>query len=86
MSLSGFDVVHDSVVGGQDDETELSGRQDLTKGLLEVSDLQVESWGDDSALVDSSVQFNDDLAISLIINNFKFVDVTYEELDHFWEE
>ena len=24
MSLSGFDVVHDSVVGGQDDETKLS--------------------------------------------------------------
>ena len=64
------------MVGGENDESELSGWQDLTEGFLEVPDLQVESWGDDSALVDSSVEFNDNLAISLIINDFEFVDVS----------
>lgn len=76
MSLSGFEVVHDTFVGGKDDVSELSGWQDLVQSLFEVSKLDVESWGDYSTFVDSSVQFNDDLAISLIINDFKFVNVS----------
>lgn len=77
MSLSGFEVVHDSLVGGQDDVSELSGWQDLVQDLLVVLELDIKPWGDDSALVDSSVELNDDFAVSLIINDFEFTNVSY---------
>jgi hypothetical protein len=46
----------------------------------------VESWGDDSALVESAVELDDDLASSVIIDNFEFTNVAVlhhdlEELD-----
>ena len=76
MSLSGLVVADDTLVGGEDDVTELSGRKDGVAELLEVLELEVESWGDDTALVQSSVKVNDDLAGSGIVNNLKLVDVT----------
>ena len=84
--LSGLDVVNNTLVGGEDDETELSGWENLWDKLLEVLELEVESWGDDTALVQSSVKVNDDLAGSGIVNNLELVDVTMllhksEELD-----
>ena len=86
MVLSGLVVVHDSLVGGKDDESELSGWEDSWNELLEVLELEVESWGNDTALVQSSVKFNDDLSGSGIIDDFKVADVTMllhasEELD-----
>ena len=86
MVLSGLDVIHDTLVGSQDNVTELSGWEDLVDELLEVLELEVESWGDDTALVQSSVKVNDDLAGSGIVNDLEFVDVTVllhksEELD-----
>ena len=84
--LSGLEMVDNTLVGGEDDETELSGWENLWDKLLEVLELEVESWGDDTALVQSSVKVNDDLAGSGIVNNLELVDVTMllhksEELD-----
>ena len=84
--LSGLDVVDDTLVGGQHDVAELSGWQDLVNELLEVLELEVESWGDDTALVKSTVEVDDDLAGSGIVNDLELVDVTVllhksEELD-----
>jgi|TARA_B110000238_G_C15698100_1_gene257171 hypothetical protein len=76
MVLSGLDVIHDTLVGSQDNVTELSGWEDLVDELLEVLELEVESWGDDTALVKSSVEVNDDLSGSTIIDDLEFVDVT----------
>ena len=86
MLLSGLDVVDDTLVGGQHDVAELSGWQDLVNELLEVLELEVESWGDDTALVKSTVEVDDDLAGSGIVNDLELVDVTVllhksEELD-----
>jgi len=46
----------------------------------------IESWGDDSALIESAVELDDDLASSVIIDNFEFTNVAVlhhdlEELD-----
>ena len=84
--LSSFDVVEDTLVGSEDDETELSGWEDLINELLEILKLEVESWGDDTALVKSSVEVDDDLAGSGIVNDLEFVDISVllhksEELD-----
>ena len=62
MVRSGLIVVHDTLVGSQDDVTELSRWEDVVDELLEVLELKVESWGDNTALVKSSVEVNDDLA------------------------
>eukprot|EP00356_Strombidium_inclinatum_P002455 CAMPEP_0170479390 /NCGR_PEP_ID=MMETSP0208-20121228/646_1 /TAXON_ID=197538 /ORGANISM="Strombidium inclinatum, Strain S3" /LENGTH=122 /DNA_ID=CAMNT_0010751777 /DNA_START=77 /DNA_END=445 /DNA_ORIENTATION=- len=75
MGLSGLVVVHDTLVGGEDDVTELSGRQDGGGELLEVLELEVESGGDDTALVQSSVEVDDDLAGSHVVEDLELIDV-----------
>lgn len=77
MLSLGFFVVHDSVGGGEDDISELSGWEDVVDELLEVFDLEVVSGGDDTALVQSAVQLNNDLACSLVVNDLELTDVTY---------
>ena len=53
---------------------------------INLVESNVESWGDDSALVESAVELDDDLASSVIIDNFEFTNVAVlhhdlEELD-----
>ncbi len=36
----------------------------------------VESWGDNTALIKSSSEFNNDLVGSMVIDNFEFTDVS----------
>ena len=76
MVGSGFGMVHDTLVGGEDDETELSGWEDLIDELLEILQFQVESWWDDTGLVESSVQIDNDLSGSLVINDLEVWDIT----------
>ena len=49
----GLFVVHDSGRGGQDDVTELTGWEQVDDPLFEVTDADVVSWGDDTALVET---------------------------------
>ena len=76
MVLSGLNVIHDTLVGGKNDISELSGWQDLVHKLLEILKLEVESWGDDTALVQSTVKLNDDLTGSSVINDLELIDVS----------
>jgi len=83
---SGLLVVHDTSGGGEDNVPELTGWQKLDNPLLEVLDLDVVSWGDNTGLVETAVQLNDDLARSVVINLLEFSNVTVllhdtEELD-----
>lgn len=83
----GLLVVHDAVCGGQDDLAELSGGEDVVHELFEVLQLEVVARGDDTALVEATVELNDDLAASLVVNDFELIDVAVllhhtEELDH----
>jgi len=52
----GLLVVHDPEGGGQDDLAELSGGKNVIDELLEVSNLEIVSGGDNTALVQSAVQ------------------------------
>lgn len=45
--------------------------------LLNILQLDVESWRDDTTLVQSTVKLNDNLAGSVVVNFFEFTDVTY---------
>ena len=76
MSLLSFFVVHDTVGSGNNQETELSGGKDVVAPLFVIVELKVESGGDDTAFIDSAQEFNDDLAASVVIDDFEFTDVT----------
>merc|ERR1719470_417508 len=64
--------------------SELSGGQEVVGPLLDVPDSNVEPWGDDSALVESSSQVDNDFARSVIIHNLELPDVAV--LHHDGEE
>jgi hypothetical protein len=86
VRLSSFDMVKHTLVGGEDDESELSGWEDLSNEVLELLDWESESWGDNTALVESSVKINNNLSGSSIIDDLEVTDVTLllhlsEELD-----
>ena len=74
----GFLVVHDPVGRSQNDVAELSGRQDVIDELFEILYLQVVSRRNDSALVQSPNQLNNDLASSLVIHNRELTDVALQ--------
>ncbi len=66
---------HDAVGGRQDDVTELARGEQCDDPLLDLIDLHVESGGDDSALVEASVQLDYDLLRAVVIDNFEFTNV-----------
>lgn len=50
---TGLLVVHDTGGGGEDDVAELTRWQELDDPLLEVGELDVVAWGDDTSLVEA---------------------------------
>lgn len=46
----GFFVVHDASRSGKNDEAELTRRQEVVAPLFHIVNLDVEAWGDDTAL------------------------------------
>ena len=75
MLASGLLVVHDTGRGGQDNVAELTGGQQLDDPLLEVGETDVVSGGDDTSLVETAVQLNDNLARSVVVNLLELANV-----------
>ena len=75
MAAAGLLVVHDAVRGGQHNDAELTGRHELGDPLLELTVLDVEARRDDTALVDTAVQVNDDLAGAAVIDDLELTNV-----------
>ena len=75
VTTTGLLVVHDAVRRGQHNDAELTRRHQLSDPLLELAVLDVEARRDDTALVDASVEVDDDLARTAIIDNLKLSDV-----------
>ena len=65
----------DSLVGGEDEMTELPGRQNVVGPLLKIRQQDVVPRRDDSALVDAADKLNNDLFASVVINDFELSDV-----------
>lgn len=72
---AGLLVVHDAVRGGEDELTELARRQQIGSELLDLVQGDVESGGDDSALVQATQQVDDDLAASVVIDDLEVTNV-----------
>ena len=85
--MSSFLVGEDTLVGGNDKVAELTGWQDTIGPFFEVRQSHIISGGDNSALVDSTNELNNNLLGSMIIDYFHFSDVPvglhqFEELYH----
>jgi hypothetical protein len=74
-----FLVVHDTGRCGQDDVAELTRWQQLNNPLLEIAELDVVSWGDDTGLVQAAVELNDYLAIAVVVNFLVLADVACDD-------
>lgn len=70
-------VVHDARTRCKDDVTELTGRKELDNPFLEVAKLDVVSWGNDTGLVETAVELDDDFAGSVIIDFLKLSNVAF---------
>ena len=51
-------VVHDAGGGGEDDVAELTRRQELDDPLLEIAELDVVAWADDTGLVEAAIHIS----------------------------
>lgn len=74
---SGLLVGNDTVRGREDDESKRSGGEEQVDPRLDLVDLDVESGRDDSRLVESTVELNDDLAGSVVVNDLELSDVAW---------
>lgn len=54
---------------------ELTRWKECVGPLLDVKDWDVESWRDDTGLVESSSKVHDDLSSAVVIDDFEFSDV-----------
>ena len=81
-------VVHDALVGGQDDNTELTGGEDGVGEVLELLEGKIEAGGDDTALVQTTVEVDNDLAGASIVDDLELVDVAVllHDLEEFDED
>jgi hypothetical protein len=76
----GLLVVHDAGRGGEDDEAELTRRQQLDDPLLHVAELDVVAGRDDTGLVDAAVKLDDDLAVAVVVDLLELADVAWRKL------
>lgn len=64
----------------QDDDTETTGRKEQVDPGFNLADLDVESRGDNTSLVQSAVELDDDLASTVVIDLLELADVAYHEM------
>jgi len=69
-------VVHDTGGGGQDDIAELTRGKKLGSPLLEVTELDGVAGVNDTALVEATVQLDDDLAGAVVVNLLELANVS----------
>jgi hypothetical protein len=70
-------MIHNSISSGKDDVAKLSRWEDLVAPVLNLVDWNVKSWRDDSALVNSSKELDDDFSGSVVIDDFEFSNVSF---------
>jgi hypothetical protein len=73
---SGLLVVHDTGRGGQDDVAELTSGKELDNPLLELGETDVVAGRDDTGLVETAVELNNDLAGSVVVKFLELTNVT----------
>lgn len=70
-------VVHDASRRGEHDVTELTRWQEVDNPLLQIRQLHIVAWGDDTALVETTVELDDDFAVAVVVDFFKLANVAF---------
>lgn len=68
-------VVENTGRGGQDDDTERTGREQLLDPLLDTAEGNVEARADDTALVDAAQELDHNLAGAVVIDLLELANV-----------
>ncbi len=76
LLATGFFVVHDTSRSSKNQETKLTGRQEVVDPGFDILLLDIEARRNDSSLVDTANQLHNNLSRTVIINNFKFANIT----------
>jgi hypothetical protein len=74
--LLGLLVIKDTERGGEDDIAELTRGQQVVGPLLDVTDGNVKSRGDDGALVQATEKVDNDLSRAVVVDDLELADVT----------
>lgn len=74
---AGLLLVHNTGGGGEDDVAELTGGEKLDDPLLELVEADVVAGGDDTALVETAVQLDDNLTGAVVINLGELANVAW---------
>lgn len=80
--LLGGLVVDNSLGGGQDENTELTGGEEVGSHLLDVSVLDIEAGGDNGALVETAEKVDDNLATSGVVDDLEVANVLCNENEY----
>lgn len=75
MLPTSFSVIHNSVGCCQDKEAKVTRGEQIRAPLLQLTNANIEAGRDDSALVDATVELNNDLSTTLVFNELELVDV-----------
>eukprot|EP00397_Hematodinium_sp_SG-2012_P071242 GEMP01139687.1.p3 GENE.GEMP01139687.1~~GEMP01139687.1.p3 ORF type:complete len:108 (-),score=18.35 GEMP01139687.1:53-376(-) len=75
MLTTGLLVVHDAVRSSEDNVAELAGRQQIGSQLFHITGLDIKARGDNTALVDATVEVDNDLAGTVVIDDLEVANV-----------
>lgn len=73
-------MIHDARAGGENDVAELTRWKQLDNPFLHVWKSDVVAGRNDTGLVESAVQLDYHLAVSVIVNLFEFTDIAYSRI------
>merc|ERR1719245_645320 len=73
---AGLLVVHNAIGSCQHHVPKLTGRQQVARQLLDIAQGHVKTWRDDAALVDPAHEVHNDLAGTVVVNDFHVTNVT----------
>lgn len=58
----------------------MTGWEQVDNPLLEVTELDVVSWGDDTSLVETSVELDNNLAVAVVIDLLVLSDIAWTKV------
>lgn len=80
MLTTCFFVIHDTSRSSQNKITKLTGRKQVGSPLFKVLELDVEAGRDNTTLVQTAVELDDDLARTMVVNLLKLTNVAYIDM------
>lgn len=69
-------MVHDTGTGRENNVAELTRGQQLDNPLLKILEGNVVARGNDTSLVETSIELNDNLAVAVVVDFLEFTNVT----------